>query len=166
MQTLIVNKEADWQKNRKIIIISWLFLGLSTLLFSSLAILICLLFKREQEVIEIVCLSLDLTFFAWSIVALLCFKLLPAYAERKILKSLNDNDNEKREGRFIGIKERTLYRYLSAYWLEIETSDGKEAYYLYSVNERPSFKEGEEIHLLINGRFVIGYETEHEESYR
>jgi len=166
MQTLIVNKETDWEKNRKIIIISWLFLGLSTLLFGSLAILICLLFKREQEAIEIVCLSLDLTFLAWSVVALLCFKLLPAYAERKILKNLNDNDNEKRGGSIISIKERTLYRYLSAYCLEIETTDGKEAYYLYSTNGCPSFKEGEEIHLLINGRFVIAYEAEREERPR
>lgn len=166
MHTLIINKEVDWHKNRKIIIVSWLFLGLCTFLFGGLAVLICLLFKREEQVIETVLLSLDSTFLAWIVVALLCFRLLPAYAERRILKSLtdNENENEEREGKILAIKERTLYRYLAAYWLDIETKEGKETYCLYLRNEEMPFKEGGKINLLTNGRFVIGYEAKRGES--
>lgn len=165
MQTLIINKEADWHKNRKIIVVSWLFLGCCTFLLGGLAILICFLFKREEQVIETVLLSLDLTFLAWVIVALLCFKLLPAYAERRILKSLSNNEDEKKEGKILAIKERTLYRYLAAYWLDIETKEGIETCCLYLRNGKMTFKEGEKINLLTNGRFIVGYEEKHEESH-
>ncbi len=164
MQTLIVNKEADWNKNRKIIVLSWLLLCLSSLLLGGVAILICLLFKREEQVMETVLLSLDLTFLAWIIIAVLCFRLLPAYAERRILKGLSESESEKKEGRIIAIKERTLYRYLAAYWLDIETKEGKETYCLYLGNKELPFKEGEKINLLTNGRFVVGYETKREKS--
>ena len=157
-------KKEDIASNKKQIVLASVLLSLCFVLFALGAILICLLFPRSLKTLQIVLLSIDLVLGVCLCVFLLTVFLLPSCAHKKVLVSLNGETPETKAGTISSLRQRTLFHCLPMMLVTLEAEDETiEVYYDLDKGPLP-FKEGEKETLVIQGRFLVGYETIHEES--
>ena len=157
-------KQEDIASSKKQIVLASILLSLCFVLFALGAILICLLFPRSLKTLQIVLLSIDLVLGVCLCVFLLTVFLLPSCAHKKVLVSLNGETAETKVGTISSLRQRTLFHCLPMTLVTLEAEDETiEVYYDLDKGPLP-FKEGEKETLVIQGRFLVGYETIHEES--
>ena len=157
-------KQEDIASNKKQTILVSILLSLCFLLFALGAILICLLFPRSLKTLQIILLSIDLALGVCLCLFLLTIFILPSCAHKKVLLSLNGEISETKTGTVVSLHQRTLFHCLPMMLITLETEDETlEAYYDLDKGPFP-FKEGEKAALIIQGRFLVGYEAIHEES--
>ncbi len=157
-------KEEDAALNKKQIILASILFSICLLLFLLGAILICLLFPRSLKILQTILLAIDLVLGVCFCIFLLTAFLLPSYAHKKVLVSLNGETPEAKTGTISSLRQRTLFHCLPMMLISLETEDETiEAYYDLDKGPFP-FKEGEKAALTIQGRFLVGYETIREES--
>lgn len=157
-------KQEDIVLSKKRIVLDSILFSVCLVLFVLGAILICFLFPRSLKTLQIALLSIDLVLGVCLCVFLLTVFLLPNCAHKKVLVSLNEETPETKIGTISSFHQRTLFHCLPMMLVTLE-AEGETIETYYDLDKGPfPFKEGEKAVLTIQGRFLVGYETIHEES--
>lgn len=157
-------RQEDMNSIKRQIIFASISLSFCFFLFALGAVLICLLFPRPLKTLQIVLLSIDLIFGVCLCVFFLTAFLLPGLSHRKVLLSLNGETPEAKTGTISSLRQRTLFHCLAMTLITLET-EGEAIEIYYDLDKGPfPLKEGDKATLTIQGRFLVGYETIHEES--
>ena len=151
---------------RKNLILGWAAFFSCLALTVGGAIAIALSFPRSLKTLQFALLSVDLVLGISLSIFLLTVFLLPLYADRKVLVSMEGEALEAKEGTIISVKRRTLFLHLLADLVAIDNGSAQEEFYLDLDKGQASFKKGDKVKLTVKGRFIVGYESFGEKSPR